>query len=171
MSCFPVEGLLLLTSLLFLATVNSTLIEDEITSFRLTNETIPLHYSLDIITRIHEDQFDFNGTVRIEILVINSTNKIVIHSKDLVILGISLVDMDSNVQLDNMVYKLLNENNMMVVYSPSNDVLVDDEEFLLKDGKRYSLIIEYSGQLNNVYNNRTFGFYATSYKNAANKTV
>lgn len=162
---------LLLVVLLFLATIGSTVIEDEITSFRLMNDTVPLHYDLHITTRIHEDQFDFNGTVYIKVFVKNSTNKIVLHSKDLTILSLSLVDIEKSVALDNIVYKLLDHYSMLVVYSASNDVLVDDEETLLKEGKMYLLSIQYSGQLNNVHNNRTFGIYAASYKDSANKTV
>lgn len=175
MSSFLAEGgiarPLLLIVLLFLVTIGSTLIEDEITSFRLLNDTVPLHYSLDITSRIHEDEFDFNGTVHIEVLVVNATNKIVLHSKDLVILGLSLVDIESKVRLDNIVYKLLDHYSMLVVYSASNDVLDDDDELLLQEGRAYLLSIQYTGQMNNVNNNRTFGIYAASYEDASNKTV
>lgn len=175
MSSFPANGdfgrPLLLVALLFLATIGSTFIEDEITSFRLPNDTVPLHYSIDITTKIHEDIFDFNGTVSVEVLVINATNKIVLHSKDLEIVGLSLVDIENKVQLDNVVYKLLDHYSMLVVYSASNDVLVDDDAFLLNAGKKYLLSIEYTGHMNNVNNNLTFGIYADKYKNAANKTV
>ncbi|KAL5284040.1 hypothetical protein ACFFRR_006359 [Megaselia abdita] len=174
MSSSLAEGVgrpLLLAILLFLATIGSTFIEDEITSFRLRNETVPLHYSLDITTRIHEDQFDFNGTVDIKVFVKNSTNKIVLHSKDLVIVYLSLVDIENKVRLDNVVFKLLDYYSMLVVYSASNDVIADDDEYLLKEGKTYLLSIQFTGQLNNVNNNRTFGIYAASYKDSTNKTV
>lgn len=175
MSYFPTNGEfgrpLLLVALLFLATIGSTVIEDEITSFRLPNETIPVRYLIDITTRIHEDEFDFNGTVSVEVLVINATNKIVLHAKDLKIVGLSLLDIENKVQLDNVVYKLLDHYNMLVVYSASNDVIVDEDKFLLSEGKKYLLNIEYKGHLNNVNNNLTFGIYADKYKNAANKTV
>lgn len=174
MSSSLAEGVgrpLLLVFLLFIATIGSTLIEDEITSFRLINDTVPLHYNLHITTRIHEDQFDFNGTVDIEVYVKNSTNKIVLHSKDLVISGLNLVDIEKSAPLDNIVYKLLDHYGMLVVYSTSNDVLVDDDEYLLREGKTYLLSIQYSGRLNNIYNNRTFGIYAANYKDTDNKTV
>lgn len=169
MSCIGVR--LLVVASLFSAAIGSTLIEDEITSFRLMNDTVPLHYTLDITTRIHEDLFDFNGSVTVEVLVKKSTNKIVLHSKDLAILELSLVDIESGVRLDNIVFKLLDHYSMLVVYSASNDVFIDDDSYLLKEGKKYLLSIQYSGYVNNVSNNRTFGIYAASYKDSANKTV
>lgn len=157
--------------LLFLADIGATLIEDEITSFRLPNETIPVHYNLEITTRIHEDQFDFNGTVDIQVFVKNSTNKIVLHSKDLVISDLCLVDIETGVRQKNVVYKLLSHFSMLVIYSASNDVVESDDESFLKQGRTYLLSIKYSGRINNVSNNRTFGIYAASYKNIENRTM
>lgn len=67
---------------------------NDTTSFRLPNNTIPIHYDIFLSTDIHNGTFLFNGAVRINISVIEASNTITVHSRRHTILEITIFNAD-----------------------------------------------------------------------------
>ena len=61
------------------------------TSFRLPNNTTPIHYSLALRTNVHRGNLSYTGTVRIHIKVLEPSSTITLHAGSLIrILNVSL---------------------------------------------------------------------------------
>ena len=59
-------------------------------SFRLPNTSIPLHYDIWLSTDIHRGEFEFQGRVAIDILVVETTNLVTLHYSQLDIVSVTL---------------------------------------------------------------------------------
>lgn len=77
-SMFSIKVLILVLCCVF---CESKLLKNE-TYYRLPNLVIPHHYDLNLDIKI-EPEFKFNGTVIIDLTVLEKTNIIVLHSEDL----------------------------------------------------------------------------------------
>lgn len=109
-------------------------------NYRLPNDTKPETYDITIKTTIDEavdgDQtnFYFEGTVKINIKVLNDTNKITLHARQLTIKNIALKEGSTTIQTDPYEYQIVPE----FVVIPTKDTLKKD--------KNYELTIEYLGK-------------------------
>lgn len=77
-SMFSIKVLILVLCFVF---CESKLTKNE-SYYRLSNQFIPHHYDLNLNVRM-EPEFKFNGTVIIDLTVLEITNTIVLHSEDL----------------------------------------------------------------------------------------
>lgn len=64
--------------------------ESEIVKYRLTNHTHPETYDLSLWTRIDLTDFDYQGVVKIGIVVDRPTRQIVLHKSRLTVLDVKL---------------------------------------------------------------------------------
>lgn len=133
--------------------------EEDLRSYRLPNNTIPLKYDVQISTNIHRGDPEFRGTVKIEIAVIAKTNKIVLQLRQLTIVDVKLYGS-----------KNILSNEIGIVSRQQ----VDDLEFLeitasreFEIGEKPMLVITYVGQLRDD----NLGFYRSSYIDSEGKTV
>lgn len=126
-------------------------------AYRLPNNTKPVYYDIKLETAIHEGNFTFTGYVDIQINVIEETDVITLHYRQLTISDVQLWDEDT-------------------MTSPAYDYFTtrEDQEFLvinlsetLKPGETYHVVIDYVGTLRND----DAGFYRSSYFNEAGKEV
>lgn len=69
---------------------------DEPLSYRLPNTSIPLRYSISIITNVHENDFNFTGEVSIHIKVLIRTNTITLHYRQIQITKVDIFLPDTN---------------------------------------------------------------------------
>lgn len=121
--------------------------------YRLPKDAQPEQYSINIRTKTHEKDLDFTGDVTINFTAIESSNKIVLHQRNLsinkpviwrVMLPTSQFDL-SEVSTDPI-------NDFLTIFTP--------EGFSTKKDGKYSLTISFSGTL------RTdgIGLFETGYR-------
>ncbi|XP_065073169.1 aminopeptidase N-like [Ochlerotatus camptorhynchus] len=118
-------------------------------SFRLPNSTIPTHYDLFIDTEIHNDNLDYNGTVKISINVLEDTKQIILHSSRSTLVELVLKD-DNQLPITVINHEFEIEKEFLIVHVAS----------ALKNGSRVVLEIDF---LNSINRTDQAGFYRTSY--------
>lgn len=119
--------------------------------FRLPNNTKPLSYDITISTKIDEDNFGFAGKVKIDLHVLETSSKIILHARQLTIKSINLT-MTSGFSIE------LNS----FTYDVTTEFLTIPTKIQLLKNANYSLIIDYVGELRADQ----FGFYRSSYVNS-----
>lgn len=150
----------MLFSLLFRANAGQNINETSVVSdkdikYRLPNNTEPVRYDIKIVTNIHENDFKFSGLVKIYLRVLESSDKITLHARQLTIETIKLTDSHGNsVELKN--YK----------QDSVTDFLKISTEKVLLENERYTLTISYSGTLRTDQ----LGFHRLSYVNSKGET-
>lgn len=132
--------------------------EDEYTGYRLPNDTRPETYEVFLRTRVHEENFAFEGLVNIGILIVNATNAITLHHRQLNIVQIRLLTTDAVPALISIAPYSYN-STFEFLRIPINSVLPVNT--------RYVLEINYSGTLR-VDNG---GFYRSSYLNNTGQRI
>lgn len=133
-------------------------VEQEIISYRLPNETYPVHYDVYLTTNIHEANFNFTGRVEITIATREETSVITVHARQLIIGGVRLLSLNSNVEIALHPYEY-DDLTEFVTIRVLDGVLLRNQNFLL--------IIEYVGELRED----NLGFYRSSYRDADNQLV
>lgn len=109
-------------------------------NYRLPNDTKPETYDITIKTTVDEavdgdeTNFNFDGKVIINIKVLEDTNKITLHARQLIITNIALKDGSTNIETDPYDYQIVPEF-----------VVIPTKTTLQKD-KNYELTIEYTGK-------------------------
>lgn len=130
--------------------------------YRLPKDTIPINYDIHLITNIHEGDFDFTGTVKITLKVLEETDTITIHSRQLEIENdYELLDKDENPFPVTLEYVSKTEFLKFKL-----EQVEGEEPKKLKKGE-YTLEINYNGTLRDDNG----GFYRSSYTNEAGKEV
>ena len=94
------------------------------TSFRLPNNTIPLHYDINLRTEIHAANFLYEGVVRIDISVLEASNTVTIHSRGHLFLGIILFNSDGSV-FDSSPFYTFNSNLEFLTITSQNQLPVN----------------------------------------------
>lgn len=127
--------------------------------YRLPNTTKPELYTISIETRIDQNNFNFNGLVRIIIVALETTNEIILHHRDLTIENVILsrLDVSQPISIGDHFY---NETTQFLTIP-----LAEGESLL--EGERYLIEIAYAGILSNANN----GFYRSSYTDASGVQV
>lgn len=120
---------------------------DESVTYRLPNNTRPLHYDILISSGIHAG--DFDGEVTVRIVAIENSSEITLNSKWLAIKNIDLFNADDQIIQSNVQFQL-HERVEFLEIIPLQQLLANEE---------YILRINYAGTL------RTddYGFFRTSY--------
>lgn len=117
---------------------------------RLPKTSKPDYYKVDFDVRnIHTGQREYTGQVRIDITMLEMSNRIMFHSKNQVINEITAVERTSNRALKVSGYRLF----------PSADTILIFFEESLNSGAKISVTIKYSTSLLTTGT----GFYQTSY--------
>lgn len=146
------------TSTGFVPAINS-----EITTFRLPNDTVPIHYYLSISTDIHDNgNSAFSGQVRITIRAIEATSVITLHYRQHIITRINLYN-----YTDAPVEPELIEEDI-------DPILIEEFEFLqirtsdpLVANQQYIVEIAF----NNTLRDDNSGFYRSFYNTTQGDTV
>ena len=119
-------------------------------AYRLSNNTYPIHYDINIKTHVHKADFAFSGKVKIEIAVRVATSSIQIHHRQLTIGNVDLLNSQGVVIVPNIATS----------YRPIEEFLNIPVPQLIV-GQIYYLEIEFTGELRGDNG----GFYKSSYKN------
>lgn len=96
-------------------------------SLRLPNDTIPIHYEVHFNTRVHAQEFVYSGTVDIDILCVEPTSTIVMHSRLITISRIALKTATGDTELTN--FSMDEETEFLTIQL--NTPLVKDQEITL----------------------------------------
>lgn len=130
-------------------------------AYRLPNNTEPIRYDISLTTDVHRGETAFNGTVRITIQALESTNEITLHYRQITIEDITL-------------YTAPLVNEPLLIQGNVAFNLVEDLEFLviqpitpLVATQQYIVQIVYRGLLRDD----NMGFYRSSYRNPEGQTV
>ncbi len=123
-------------------------LEDVYTTYRLPNNTLPNSYDVTLRTWIHEGNFLFNGSIRINISIVESTNTITLHHRYLTIDDVRLWS-ESGAAVPVLSYS----------YNTTFEFFSVSMQDTLSIGETYSLDIDYNGTLRSDEG----GFYRSSY--------
>lgn len=127
--------------------------------YRLPNNTRPLRYDVTLTTDVHLGEAAFTGNVRIRFEVLENTNEITLHTRQLTIEKIDLFSTpDSPVLVQSNVQFTENEDVEFLVIRPTAQV---------NRGQEYIVDITYRGFLRDD----NMGFYRSTYKNPQGQTV
>lgn len=124
-------------------------------NYRLPNNTIPLHYDIKLIPFIVQGNFTFDGTVIINVTVIERTSTIVLHAFQIDIDNSSVTVTSGNLSYD-IVNKTSDTELQFYTLSFASS---------LEPGN-YSIYIKYLGYLPTDMN----GFYRSSYTTNSGET-
>lgn len=129
-------------------------------SYRLPNETHPETYDLSLVTRVDEGDFNYEGVVKIEIVVDSPTRKIVLHKSRLTVLDIKLT------KITGAALELV--PILPYTYdSVTEKLTISTSETILNTGDRLNLDISFV----NVLSTDGRGFYRTSYDDSTGNKV
>lgn len=129
--------------------------EDDLISYRLPNNTIPLQYDVSLQTWVDTNNFTFVGKVLIDIQIVEITSFITLHQRQLTIDSVDVRDSIGNsVYLDHT-YDSVTE---FLIIETVNELLPND---------LYTLDIEYKG----ILRTDSAGFYRSSYVNDIGETM
>lgn len=93
-------------------------------TYRLPNDTLPIHYDLILET----DLYDFNGSVIITIVAQRSTNRITLHSQNLEIVSLELVDENSDkIEITEIEF---DENRLFLLINLAENLVVEQTYYL-----------------------------------------
>lgn len=124
-------------------------------SYRLPNTTHPETYDISLFTRIDQNNFDFDGQVKIGIVVDRDTREIVLHARQLTI---------TTVQLKRIVGSMaITIPILPFTFEVQTEFLrIQTVNLNLVPGDQLELEITYNG----VLREDELGFYKSSYVNA-----
>lgn len=131
-------------------------IENNSNDFRLPNNTIPRHYKLNLNPHLPPENFTFDGEVEISLEIVEGTNNLTLHARNLTI----LVDATT-----------LNGDKETIL--PDKHIIDDERDFLILTFSKellpgnYKLNLKFHG----VISNSDAGLFKNSYKNDQNETV
>lgn len=118
-------------------------------NYRLPNNTKPEYYDITLITSIDRGEFDFSGTVKISIRILEDSSSITLHARQLTLTSIRLTDlMGVEIRLRPHIYDIVRE---------FITITTDDVKLLVN--QNYILTIAYIG----VLREDTHGFYRSFY--------
>jgi aminopeptidase N len=126
-------------------------------NYRLPNNTRPIKYNLFMTTDIHKDERDFEGKVEIQIKVLEDSDHITIHSRQIKINNVDLLNSSSS----------LIESNVTITYRQQVEFLIIKPTIPLLKGVIYWVVINYEGQLRDD----NMGFYRSTYIDKNGKEV
>lgn len=131
--------------------------DDDKIGYRLPNDTKPETYNISLRTGISEGKFDYDGFISINILIVNATREVTIHSRMLKIESIRLSDANGMGQIDLLPWRTNKKTGFLIIPTKSVE---------LSSGRRHRLDIKFSG----VLDTETRGFFRTlSDENTASK--
>lgn len=138
--------------------INSGLLEDEVaTGYRLPNDSIPLRYDLWLKTDVEKEVFEFSGSVKIHIKIVEPTQQITLHYRQIVIDNVDLLTAAKAVVKSNLTFDFEPTFEFLRVYLP--DAMSQNDEIILD--------ISYRGELLD----NGAGFYRANYTRTDGEVV
>lgn len=128
-----------------------------IANYHLPDNAVPVHYDIEVILHIEEDNFTFDGKSNIILEIRRATQNLSLHALDLTIDETATL-LDSN---DIIIYTPTTHN-----YDNETEILTLQFDEELPPGI-YSLNIQYVG----ILNDDLHGFFRTSYTNENGEKV
>lgn len=122
-------------------------LEDVYTTYRLPNTTTPNSYDITLRTFIHEANFQFNGSVRVNVSIEEPTNTITLHHRYLTIGDVRLWSNATSIPI------------LSYSYNATFEFFTVSVEETLTPNETVVLDIDYSGTLRTDEG----GFYRSSY--------
>ncbi|XP_070496290.1 aminopeptidase N-like [Chironomus tepperi] len=127
---------------------------DEELTYRLPNDSIPINYEITLSTNVHEGDFNFTGKVKIRVKIVEPTDKITLHYKNITIDKVDIFNALVPVPiLLNAPFDHIESHDFLIINLPN--IFDKDAEILIS--------IAYHGQLRDD----GAGFYKGSYKDEA----
>lgn len=121
-------------------------------NYRLPNNTKPISYVVELVTNVHEGDFNFTGTVTISFKVLESNSTtITLHAGQLTIISVELQSSAG-----------MHISSKYTQSDKTTEFLTITSEDTLVQNSNYRVQIKYSGELRD--DNK--GFYKASYVNA-----
>ena len=133
------------------------LIDDDDLNYRLPNNSRPIRYDLWLKTDVDKNNFDFSGRVKIHIKILEPTQQITLHARQLTIDNVDLLNTDNTLRQANLVHNYDEVLEFLIISLPSQ-LTVDDE--LILD-------ITYQG----ILREDGSGFYRASYRDENDNQV
>ncbi|XP_030370583.1 aminopeptidase N [Scaptodrosophila lebanonensis] len=109
-------------------------------NYRLPNETVPIHYSIELTTSVHNGETPFSGKVIITLEVVEDTDHIVVHARQLREFTASIKSVDAGAT-DITLKDSYEEEREFLTLSPT------DTSISFAAGTQWLLTIEYKGDL------------------------
>lgn len=135
--------------------------------FRLPNNTFPLHYDLSLSTNIHRGDFMFNGLARINIRVLENSDTITLHYRQLMIRNVNILHVNGTVLQQNVRFMMSHPLEFLDI-SPSNPLTID-EELIVEISYAGILRSDGAGFIRSSYvnseTNETFWLASVQFKN------
>lgn len=122
-------------------------LEDVFTTYRLPNATVPNSYDVTLRTWVHEGNFQFNGSVSIDISIEEPTNTITLHHRYLTVGDVRLWFGATSIPI------------LSYSYNATFEFFTVTVQETLELGESYVLDVDYSGTLRTDEG----GFYRSSY--------
>lgn len=94
--------------------------------YRLPNNTAPTHYNVRLSTEIHRGDFSVQGIVRINIRVLEPSNSITLHIRQLIIERIMLFNIDGSPLATDLNFTFDSDLEFLVI-TTSSQLSVDQE--------------------------------------------
>lgn len=127
-------------------------------SYRLPNDTKPETYNISLRTGISEGEFDYDGFISINILVVNATREVTIHTRRLKIKSIRLNNANGVGTIDLSPWRTNEETDFLIIPTKLEELL---------PGSRYRLDIKFGGELRW----HSSGFYRTPSEENSNTWI
>jgi aminopeptidase N len=126
----------------------------EFDEIRLPKDLIPYYYDIKISTNFHGyiKPTEYNGTVGISFKCVNTTNKLIFHSKSLEIRNNSIKIQSIN---DTNVETTIKN----IYYDSQNEFLIISLDSTFKPNQYYKVLIHFKGFIKNDYK----GFFSSSF--------
>ncbi|XP_037811881.1 uncharacterized protein LOC119603780 [Lucilia sericata] len=123
---------------------------EEFLNYRLPNHTYPEHYDIELTTNVHTGDKAFKGKVTIDVVVVETTNAIVIHARQLKNFKTTLVNPVNGLQ-ENLKFDYELEREFLTLTRLNGAKFEADT--------KWKVTVEYSGELRTDNG----GFYLSSY--------
>ncbi|KAG5668985.1 hypothetical protein PVAND_016888 [Polypedilum vanderplanki] len=123
--------------------------DEEITTYRLPNNTLPVRYDIWLQTDVDKANFAFEGRVKIQIQAVEATDTVTLHFLDITIKNIDHIDGSGNILNSSLAFELIQPYEFLKIALPRQMTI--NEEFILH--------ISYNGTLK-ISNE---GFYRAYY--------
>lgn len=122
-------------------------------NWRLPKASAPISYEMKLVSHIDSDSTLVEGEVSIKLRIMESTDRLTLHSRTLNINDLRLFQADGVTEVMIINYSLYAPTDMLTIY------LVD----YIAAGTEFVLIVKYTFDMNTLISQT--GFYRTSYLN------
>jgi aminopeptidase N len=131
--------------------------DDDGLNYRLPNNSLPIRYNLWLKTDVHIPEFEFLGRVEIHLKIIEQTQVITLHYREITIEKVDLYNADGNLREENLRFNYNETVEFLEISLPNIEQLAAE---LILD-------ITYKG----ILRSDSSGFYRASYQDANQNRV